>query len=75
MKAPKFAPLGMGGQRKHLGDHFTDCKIPTHLRAGWPLLVDAASGEVVWVCGLRLAHPARLRPDTRRIFHLVWSRE
>jgi len=70
----QFAPLGMGGRRKHLGDHFTDSKIPVHLRAGWPLLVNESSGEVVWVCGLRLAHPARLRPETRRIFHLVWSR-
>lgn len=70
----QFAPLGMDGRRKHLGDHFTDTKIPIYLRAGWPVLVNENSGEIVWVCGLRLAHSVRLRPDTQRIFHLAWSK-
>jgi len=70
-----FAPLGMGGHHKNLGDFFTDRKIPVALRAGWPLIVDGASGEIVWVCGLHLAHGARIQADTERIFHLQWSKQ
>ena len=73
-RGQQFAPLGMEGRHKHLGDFFTDNKISVALRAGWPLLLDGASGEILWVCGLRLAHSARIRPDTKRIFHLKWSK-
>ncbi len=74
-RGQQFAPLGMGGRHKHLGDFFTDSKIAVALRAGWPLLLDGSSGEILWVCGLRLAHRARIRAETERIFHLKWSKE
>ena len=73
-RGQRFAPLGMAGRHKYLGDFFTDNKVPVALRAGWPVLVDGASGEVVWLCGLRLAHQARIRPDTQQILHLQWSK-
>jgi len=72
-RGQRFAPLGLAGRHKNVGDFFTDHKVPVELRAGWPVLVDGSSGEVVWLCGLRLAHHARIRPDTQRVFHLQWS--
>lgn len=70
----RFAPLGMQGRHKMLGDFFTDHKVPTSLRQGWPLIVDRNHEVVVWVCGLRLAHPARITETTRRVLCLRWAR-
>ena len=67
-----FSPLGMEGQRKSLGDLFTDCKIPLSLRAGWPLIL-SQSGQVVWVCGVQMGHECRITPQTQRIAHLSWG--
>jgi tRNA(Ile)-lysidine synthetase-like protein len=69
-----FAPLGLAGRHKLLGDLFTDRKIPPALRTGWPLIVDRARGRVLWVCGLQLAHEARITDVTRRIVRLAWQR-
>jgi len=70
----RIAPLGMAGHHKQLGDFFTDCKVPIALRAGWPTLVDGASGDIVWLCGLRLAHQGRIRPETKSVLHLTWRK-
>lgn len=69
-----FAPLGMEGRHKQLGDFFTDCKVPVPLRQEWPLLLDGSSGGILWVCGLRLSHHVRIRPETEQVFHLKWSK-
>lgn len=71
----RFAPLGLAGRHKNIGDLFTNSKVPVELRARWPVLVDGSSGEVVWLCGLRLAHRVRIRPETERVLHLQWSKE
>jgi len=70
-----FAPLGMGGRHKQLGDFFTDRKVPPALRKGWPLIVDAASGRIVWVCGLAVAHEARITDGTQRVRCFEWRRQ
>lgn len=72
-RGQRFAPLGLAGRHKNIGDLFTDSKVPVAVRSVWPVLVDESSGEVVWLCGLRLAHHARIRPETQRILHLQWS--
>lgn len=69
----RFAPLGMEGHGKSLGDYFTDHKVATALRSGWPLLIDSATDEVVWVCGLQLAHSVRITPTTQRVRHVWWT--
>lgn len=74
-RGQRFAPLGLAGHHKNVGDLFTDSKVPVELRAGWPVLVDGRSREIVWLCGLRLAHCARVRPETQRVLHLQWSKE
>ncbi len=71
----RFAPLGMGGRTRSLGDFFTDRKVPTALRPGWPLVVDSATAEIVWVCGLAVGHHAALRPETGRAMHLRWRKD
>lgn len=69
-----FAPLGMGGSHKHLGDLFTDHKVPVALRAGWPLIVDPAQRQVLWVCGLQMSHTAAVTEATQRVVCLVWRK-
>lgn len=66
----QFAPLGMGGQHKMLGDFFTDHKIPLAHRHRWPVLIDDSTGEILWVCGLRVAHHARITEQTETVLWL-----
>jgi tRNA(Ile)-lysidine synthase len=69
----RFAPLGMGGQTRALGDLFTDRKTPVSLRAGWPVMVDNDSGQVLWVCGIQPAHGARVAEATTTVLCLAWE--
>lgn len=68
----RIAPVGMAGKLKTIGDYFTDRKLPTALRGGWPLLVNRSTNTVLWVCGYTIADQAALRPSTRRLLHLCW---
>ena len=69
-----FTPLGMAGQQKQLGDFFTDRKVHTSLRSGWPLVVDRTSGALRWVCGLAIDHHARITAATTNVIELSWER-
>jgi tRNA(Ile)-lysidine synthase len=68
----RLAPLGMGGQHKLLGDFFTDRKVPLAARAGWPVVVDRSTGEVIWVCGHAVAHGPRITAETRQVLAMEW---
>lgn len=70
----RIAPLGLAGRHKGLGDLFTDARIAPALRPGWPVIVDGGSGELLWVCGVTLAHTARITAQTRRVLLLTWRR-
>jgi len=70
----RIAPLGLAGRHKGLGDLFTDARIAPALRPGWPVIVDGGSGALLWVCGLALAHTARITAQTRRVLVLTWRR-
>jgi tRNA(Ile)-lysidine synthase len=70
----RFAPLGMHGQHKGLGDFFTNRKVPLALRSGWPIVVDARSGDLLWVCGLSIAERARITVATKWVLHMQWFR-
>jgi len=70
----RFAPLGLYGHHKTLGDFFTNRKVPLALRSGWPLVVDARSGELLWVCGLASAECTRITEATQRVLHMHWVR-
>lgn len=69
----RFAPLGMAGQHKSVGDFFTDRKVPVDLRRGWPLIVDQATGEVLWISGYQPSHQARVTEQTQRVLWLAWQ--
>ncbi len=83
----QIAPLGMGGQHRNVGDIFTDHKIPTYLRPGWPVILKKSEVEksetdkngsededvVVWLCGLTVADSVRIHPATRQVRHLAWE--
>lgn len=64
----RFAPLGMDGHTMKLSDFMINVKIPRRARDRWPLVVH--EDTVVWVAGHRLAHPFRVRPQTRRVLRL-----
>ena len=65
----RVAPVGGGGERL-VSDLLTDARVPPSERADRVVLV--AGERVVWVIGLRLAHFARVRPETVRAERLEW---
>ena len=64
----RFCPLGLAGHSVKLNEFMIDAKIARDARSGWPLLI--GRGGIAWVCGLRLAEPAALGPDTAEIWHV-----
>lgn len=73
--AQRFAPLGLAGHHKAVGDLFTDQKIPVAWRSTWPLLVNAATQEILWVCGLRPGHVARITAVTSTVICVTFDCE
>lgn len=69
----RFAPLGMGGQTVRLQDFFINLKIPRRVRPKWPLV--CADDRIVWVAGLRLAHPFRVTEKTERALKLILKKK
>jgi tRNA(Ile)-lysidine synthase len=63
----RFWPLGMEGP-KRLQDFFVDAHIPRRWRERIALL--EGEGGIVWVVGVRIAHWARVTPQTRRVLVL-----
>ena len=72
-RGQRLAPLGLAGHTRSLGDLFTDHKVPAAYRRAWPVVLDAAGGDVLWVCGLVVSEHAALRPETRRVRCLTWQ--
>ncbi len=74
----RIAPLGMAGQTRMLGNLFTDEKIHVSLRERWPLLVNGDrdltdEDHILWVCGLRSGHSARITDNTVNVLALTWE--
>ncbi len=65
----RFQPLGLEQGSQKLSDFFVNEKVPARARAAWPLVTNG--DEIVWVPGYRLAHPYRLRPDSKRALRLA----
>jgi tRNA(Ile)-lysidine synthase len=64
----RFQPLGMENGSLKLSDLFINLKIPRRARPAWPLV--CAGEQVVWVAGLRTAHPLRVTEKTTRVIKL-----
>lgn len=59
----RMAPLGMNGHTKLVSDLFSNAHyLPIQKQLAW-LLVDA-SGQILWIPGLRMCHHARVTPQT-----------
>ncbi len=69
----RFQPLGMGGRSAKLSDFFINNRLPRRAREGWPLVL--SKEQIVWIPGLRLAHPYRLKPGSRAAVRLRLVRE
>jgi tRNA(Ile)-lysidine synthase len=64
----RFKPLGMEGHSVKLAEFMINQKIPLRARESWPLV--CADEEIVWVPGVRLAHPFRITAQTQRVIQL-----
>ena len=61
----RIAPVGLSGHSRKLQDVFVTAKVPPAVRAALPILADAATGEVLWVPGYRVAASAAVAsPDS-----------
>jgi tRNA(Ile)-lysidine synthase len=64
----RFQPLGMETGSQKLSDFMINDKLPRRARDSWPLLCKGS--DIVWVPGYRLAHPYRMKKDSRHALHV-----
>ena len=60
----RIAPTGLNGHSRKLQDVFVTAKVPPSMRADLPLICDAATGEVLWVPGYRIAQSVAVESAT-----------
>ena len=60
----RIAPTGLNGHSRKLQDVFMTAKVPPSVRADLPLICDAATGEVLWVPGYRIAQAVAVESAT-----------
>lgn len=65
----RFAPFGLDGHTKKLGDFWNSEGLPTRARSAWPLI--RSSEGIVWVPGFRISHHARVDDTTTEVIRLV----
>ena len=65
----RFQPLGMEGTKK-LKEFMIDAHIPRAWRDGVPLVVGKEG--VAWVVGWRIAHWARVTPETQEVVEIAY---
>ncbi len=70
LQGDRFQPLGME-EEKRLQDFLVDAKVPSRERAQVPLVLGEQG--IVWVVGHRIAHWARLTPETRRVLRVTFE--
>ena len=60
----RIAPVGLAGHSRKLQDVFVTAKVPPAVRASLPILADAATSEVLWIPGYRVAASAAVASST-----------
>jgi tRNA(Ile)-lysidine synthase len=70
--ADSLQPLGMHGHSIKISDLMINQKLPRHARAFWPVVV--SGDQIVWIPGVRLADPYRLKEDSQAAIHLKLRR-
>jgi tRNA(Ile)-lysidine synthase len=68
-----FHPLGMKGKTQKLQDFFTHQKL-NRLEKDRIWVVEAATGEIVWIVGLRIDHYYRVTPQTDGYYVLHFNK-
>jgi tRNA(Ile)-lysidine synthase len=63
--------LGMNGQRQKVKEFMINQKIPAQWRAHIPLLV--CNRNILWICGYRLDHRARVTNKTQQVVHVKFE--
>ncbi len=72
-RGDRFRPHGMEGHSVRISELMINLKIPRTWRDHLPLLV--AGGEVVWVCGYRIAESVTVEQGTRQVAMFRFSHE
>ena len=67
----RIAPTGMEGRSRKLQDVFVTAKTPPEVRRRLPVLTDAATGEVLWVPGYRVAQAVAVESPTALSWRLT----
>ena len=60
----RIMPTGLNGHSRKLQDVFVTAKVPPAVRADLPLICDAATGEVLWIPGYRIAQSVAVESAT-----------
>jgi tRNA(Ile)-lysidine synthase len=68
----RFQPLGMADGGKKLQDFYVDAHVPQSWRERVPLVVTPKG--VAWVVGYRIAHWARVAPETQQVMKVEFER-
>ncbi len=71
-RGDRFQPLGMEGDHVKVSELMINLKIPEPWRSHVPLLV--AAGQILWVCGRRIAESARVEPETQHVVKFRFGR-
>jgi tRNA(Ile)-lysidine synthase len=67
----QIQPFGLK-RPKRLQDLLVDAGVPRRERARLPLVV--CGDQIAWVVGVRIAHWARVRPESRALVHITFER-
>ena len=70
----RIAPTGLNGHSRKLQDVFVTAKVPPSMRADLPLICDAATGEVLWVPGYRIAQSVAVESATAPSWRFTLSK-
>lgn len=68
----RFQPMGMEGHHVKVSELMINLKIPEAWRSHVPLLV--AGGEILWVCGYRVARSGSVQSETERVVRCRFQR-
>ena len=70
----RFCPLGLDGRSKRVNEFMINEKIPAAWREHIPLLVNE-EGQILWICGWRPDHRARITQATQEIVRFRFEKQ
>lgn len=67
----RFSPLGMSGSRK-IADTLRDARVPAPLRRAYPILVETATGKVIWIPCVRRSKYATVDRNCKTVTKITF---